>query len=511
MEIEIKLPDIGTDQMEITEILIKEGDKIKKDQSLMTLEGEKTSIEVPSEYSGIVKNIKVKIGDKIKTGFPIITLDTEKKINTNIKNLNKKNKKNIKLNKKNEYIKYIKIPFSNLENFKVNKIFIKIGDKINKDQLLFIIKNNNNSILIKSPYKGVIKNININIGDKIKNDITILNLYENIQFNIVNEENKNTKHISLCTNNNKIINNEIKFHASPSVRRLIRKFNINIENIKPSGIKNRILKEDIELYIKNKFQYKTKKNNFNKINEISFIPWPELNFDKFGKTELTNISHISQISGSCLHRNWLNIPHVTHFDEIDITELEIYRKKINIELKKNNIKYNITILVFIIKAISNVLEEVPKFNSSLSHDFKSLIIKKYINIGIAVNTKNGLLVPIIYHTNKKNILQILSSLYKISKKARKGKLNSNEIKGGSFTISSLGGIGGISFTPIINAPEVSILGISKSFIKPIWNGEKFTPKLILPISLSYDHRVIDGADGAYFINRIKHYIKISLI
>ncbi|MGK2896821.1 MAG: 2-oxo acid dehydrogenase subunit E2 [Candidatus Makana argininalis] len=511
MEIEIKLPDIGTDEMEITEILINIGDKIKKDQSLITLEGDKTSIEIPSKYSGIVKDIKVKIGDKIKTGLPIIILDIKKKENKNIKNIIKDDIKNNNLNKKNKFIKYIKIPFSNLETFKVNKIFISIGDKINKDQLLFIFKNNNNSILIKSPCNGIIKKINIDIGDKITKEIKIIDLYENIQFIIINSFNINKKNITLFTHSNKIINNELKYHASPSVRRLIRKYNINIENIKPSGLNNRITIEDIKSYIKKKKTSITKKKYLNQINELYLIPWPKLDFDQFGKTEIQSISNINKISGSCLHRNWISIPHVTHFDEIDITQLEIYRKQKNLELKKNNINYNLTILVFIIKAISNVLAEMPKFNSSLSKDLKSLIVKKYINIGIAVNTKNGILVPIIYNTDKKNILQILSSLYKISKKARKGKLNLDEIKGGSFTISSLGGIGGMSFTPIINAPEVSILGISKSFIKPIWNGDKFIPKLFLPISLSYDHRVINGVDGAYFINRIKYYIKISLI
>ncbi|MFI4819178.1 MAG: 2-oxo acid dehydrogenase subunit E2 [Enterobacterales bacterium] len=512
MEIEIKLPDIGKDKMEITEILVKTGEKVKKDQSLITIEGDKTSIEVPSKYSGIIKDIKIKIGDKIKTGCHIMTLESKNNLNKHVKNL--KNNKNIneKLNKKNKCIKYIEIPFINLEFLKVNKIMIKIGDKINKDQLLFEFKNNNNTILIKSPCEGIIKKININIGDKIKTGIKIIDLYENIQFNIVNSFKKNEKNILLLKTNNKDNNNEIIYHASPSIRRLIRKSNINIKDIKPSGRKNRILKEDIELHINNIYKNnKNKKINLSKINEISFLPWPEIDFNKFGKTEKKNISNISKISGSCLHRNWISIPHVTHFDEIDITRLEIYRKQKNLELENNNINFNITILVFIIKAISNILEEIPKFNSSLSKDLKSLIIKKYINIGIAVNTKNGLLVPVIYNTNKKNILQILCSLRKISKKAREGRLISNEIKGGSFTISSLGGIGGMSFTPIINAPEVAILGISKSFIKPVWNGEKFIPKLVLPISLSYDHRVIDGADGAYFINRIKSSIKISLI
>ncbi|MFI4853200.1 MAG: 2-oxo acid dehydrogenase subunit E2 [Candidatus Makana argininalis] len=503
MEIEIKLPDIGTDEMEIIEILIKKGDKIKKNQSLLTLEGDKTSLEIPSKYAGFVKDIKIKIGDKIKTGCPILILDNKKKKKKD-KNYNKNNIKNNKLSIKNKYIKSIEIPFHNLENYKVNKIFVKIGNKINKDQLLLILKNNNNnnSILIKSPCEGIIKNINININDKIKTGIKIIDLYENIQLNIIN---------SCNIKNKQVIDKEMQYHASPSVRRLVRLNKINITNIVPSGVKNRITKEDIELYIKNKFKNKTKKENFDNLNKISLLPWPKLNFDKFGKTEIQNISNINKISGSVLHRNWLRIPHVTHFDEIDITELEIYRKQKNLELKKNNINYNLTILVFIIKAISHILEEIPKFNSSLSEDSKNLIIKKYINIGIAVNTENGILVPVICNTNKKNILQILSSLHKISQKARKGKLNKYEINNGSFTISSLGGIGGMSFTPIINAPEVSILGISKSFIKPIWNGNTFIPKLFLPISLSYDHRVINGVDGAYFINRIKDYIKISLI
>ncbi|WMC20296.1 MAG: CatA-like O-acetyltransferase [Enterobacteriaceae bacterium PSpyr] len=386
MLFEIKIPDIGSDELEVTEIFVKVNDIIKKKQNLITIEGDKTSLDIPSTKSGIIKEIKVNVGDKVKTNSIIIILD-------DIINKNKSN--NLINNKKNE--------------------------------------------------------------------------------------------------NNKL-NEEI--HASPLIRNLSRKFNIDLKKIKGTGLKGRIIKEDIDYYIekqnKNNLSnnYTLKQQNLNELNNIKKI----------------KINNLQITSGKNLLKNWITIPHVTIFDKINITDLEIFRKKQNEILIKNKQNIKITPLVFIIKAVEIVLNNMPKFNSSLSKDGKFLKIKKDINIGIAVETKKGLVVPIIKEIKNKTIIEIAKSLIEISKKSRDGFLNKNDMINSSFTISSLGHIGTTNFTPIINSPEVAILGISKSSIEPVWYIEKFIPKLILPISLSFDHRVIDGADGARFINNIKYIL-----
>ncbi|XZR52837.1 MAG: 2-oxo acid dehydrogenase subunit E2 [Enterobacteriaceae bacterium] len=384
MIFEIKIPDIGNDELEVTEIFVKVGDIIKKDQSLITIEGDKTSLEIPSNNDGVIKEIKVNIGDKVKTNSLIVLVD-----NQNIK-----------------------------ENIQ------------NKDSL---------SLISKSDFK--------------KNDII----------------------------------NEI--YASPLIRSLSRKFNIDLKKIRGSGLKGRIIKEDIQSFIE--------KKNLNKLYKNDNCISKSLNFNE---NEKIKISNLQIISGKKLLKNWLTIPHVSIFDKIDITDLEIFRKKQNKIYFTKNIKF--TPLVFIIKAVSIALNDMPKFNSSISEDGKYLNIKKNINIGIAVETKNGLLVPVIKDVKNKTILEISKLLIKISKKAREGFLNKNDISNGSFTISSLGHIGTTNFTPIINAPEVAILGVSRSFIESVWDGLKFVPKLILPISISFNHRVIDGADAARFIKII---------
>lgn len=383
----IKLPDIGLDEVEITNILVKNGDIIKKDQSLIVVEGDKVSMEIPSPLSGIIKKILVNVGDKIKTNSLIMTFDSHE----------------VKLK-----------------------------------------RNENNEKLLKD----------------------------------INKQ-KKYKYI----------------HASPIIRKIIREYEIPIEDIKGSGRKGRIIKEDLLKYIN--------KDNILENIDIKKNDNNNDNFNEFGKFEIIKINKIKQISGNNLHQNWLNIPHVTQFDEADITETENFRKKQNLIYIKKKINIKITLLSFIIKVISEALLKYPIFNSSITNDKKRLIIKKYVNIGIAVNTEKGLLVPIIFNTKNKNIIDISKELLLLSKKARNMKITKKDITGGCFTISNLGAIGGNIFTPIINFPEVAILGVSKSVIKPIWSKDKFVPRMMLPLSLSYDHRVIDGVYGAEFITYIK--------
>ncbi|WP_168918846.1 2-oxo acid dehydrogenase subunit E2 [Enterobacteriaceae endosymbiont of Donacia bicoloricornis] len=421
----IKFPDTGIEEMKITDILVKEGDDILQEQSIITVESDKTSIEIPSTKKGKIQKIFVSIGNKIRTG----------------------------------------------------------------DLILEILDNEKNSLIINSQKtleknKTELENTNVSNkkNQKVKN-YDILNVKNNIIKN-----NNNLK-------KNKILNIEKKkyIHSSPLIRKMARKLNINLESIRGSGLKNRILKEDILKYIeKNK---KLENNNFEKI---------ELKYTKFGPCEEIKLNNIQKTTSKNLSSNWKNIPHVTQHIETDITELEKFRIKKNNEFYKNQKNIKLTLLSFMIKICAHALKKYPNFNSSLSYLNQNLIIKKYFNIGIAINTKQGLLVPVIFDVLNKNINDLSKILLNLANKAKNNKLHPLDMQGSCFTISNLGQFKGSFFTPIINAPEIAILGISQAMIKPIWDESKnkFVPKLMLPLSLSYDHRVINGVEGINFLNYI---------
>lgn len=293
-----------------------------------------------------------------------------------------------------------------------------------------------------------------------------------------------------------------KAHASPSIRRLAREFGVNLELIIGSGAKQRILKEDVQAFVKAELS-KSRNTNSTTGAALNLLPWPQVNFAKFGPIELQPLSRIKQISGSNLHRNWVMIPHVTQFDEADITNLEEMRKEFNESNRKNMVK--LTFLAFLMKALIAPLKKFPEFNASLDHSVEGnvgLVIKHYYHIGFAVDTPNGLVVPVIKQVDQKGIIAIADELSQLATLAREGKLKPTDMQGASFTISSLGGIGGTAFTPIINAPEVAILGVSKARIQPVYHDQQFVPRLMLPLSLSYDHRVIDGASAARFTTHL---------
>lgn len=423
MSIKINLPDIGIDEVEVTEILVKVGDKIDVEQLLITVEGEKALMEVVSPFSGKVKEIKISKGDRIKTGslIMIFSIDSNKKLKI-------PNKKILDNNKK-----------KNIEN---------------KDNLL-------------------------EYSDKKEKYFT------EFKYNFL----ENKKNV----------------YASPLIRRLARKFNINLNKINGTGLKNRISYEDLCKYIKKSVYFSEKKLK-KSFKNFDIAPWPKVDFGKFGKIKEIKFNRIQRKSSENLIRNWLMIPHVTIMENIDITELESFRKAQNFKIEKLKMNVKITILVITIKVVSHVLKEMPIFNSSISEDLNKIILKNYINIGIAVDTSNGLFIPVIRDPNKKGIIEIAKELKILSEKAKKGELSLMDMQGSSFTISSLGNIGTTNFTPIVNAPEVAIIGISRSSIKPVWKENNFVPRLILPISLSFDHRVINGADGVRFINRISELI-----
>ncbi|MXP56337.1 dihydrolipoyllysine-residue acetyltransferase [Pantoea sp. Mhis] len=411
MLIEIRVPDIGSDEVEVTEILVQVGDEVKVEQSLITVEGDKVSMEIPSPFAGVVKELKVGITDKVITNSLIMVFE------------------------------------------------------INKDTSL-------------------------SCASKLEIDQDIVN---------------NLAQNDMSTNKDK---KDTQVHATPLVRRLACKFGINLTKIVGSGRKGRILKEDIQHYIKDAIHYVQALPVLNSSNShINMSSWPKVNFSKFGEVEEIKLSRIKKIAGFNLSRNWIIIPHVTHFEKSDITELELFRKQQNIEAEKNNLDIKFTSLVFIIKAVAVALKQMPLFNSSLSEDGQTLTLKKYINIGVAVDTPSGLTVPVFKNINHKGITELSRELIIFFKKARDNKLMPSDVQGGCFTISNLGSLGTTYFTPIVNAPEVAILGISKAVMEPVWNGKKFIPRLMMPISLSFDHRIIDGADGIRFINIINKILR----
>ncbi|QCI23225.1 2-oxo acid dehydrogenase subunit E2 [Buchnera aphidicola] len=389
MDIEVKMPDIGADAVEIIEILVKIGDTVQKDESLVTVEGQKISMEIPSTSSGIVKSVLVKVGQQVNTGSLIVLLES-------------------------------------LENDELDLSQYGSSDKVEfvKEKLI---------------------------------------------------------------------------HATPIIRRLARKLNINLSKVTGSGRKGRIIKEDIMPYL----QKKHVKEENDSINDLSTDDSILSDSNKSKDINELYLTNVQQVSGQHLFQSWSTVPHVTQFDESDITELDKFRREYNSKLNTQNVHLKLTILVFAIKVVAKSLKVFPKFNSILCTDTKKkLILNKYINIGIAVDTKQGLLVPVINNVNKKKIVDLSIELRSLSNKAKLGTLNISNMTGGSFTISNLGGIGGTGFTPIINYPEVAILGMSKAMIKPCWNGKEFIPRLVLPLSLSYDHRVIDGVEAVRFISFI---------
>ncbi|WP_240224546.1 pyruvate dehydrogenase complex dihydrolipoyllysine-residue acetyltransferase [Rheinheimera hassiensis] len=536
MTIEIHVPDIGADEVEVTEILVKVGDKVAADQSLLSVEGDKASMEVPANDAGVVKEIKVKVGDKVKTGSLIMTFEGEVAAKADAAPAKEEAKADSKAESKTEAkaesktasVQDVKVPDIGGDAVEVTEIMVKVGDTVSEDQSLLSVEGDKASMEVPAPFAGKVKEIKISVGDKVSTGSLIM-VFETTgsadaapaaEAEAPKAESKAETKAETKTeapaakaeaapaSNDGFVENSAYAHASPVIRRLAREFGINLAKVNGTGRKGRVVKEDVQNYVKQLVKQVESGAAAGSGNSMGFdlIAWPKVDFAKFGEVESKPLSRIQKLSGNNLHRNWVRIPHVTQFDEADITGLEDFRKEQNAlaEKKKLGVKY--TPLVFIMKAVAKALEEFPTFCSSLSEDGASLILKKYIHLGIAVDTPNGLVVPVVKDVNKKGIIELSRELQDISVKAREGKLTSADMQGGCFTISSLGGIGGTAFTPIVNAPEVAILGVSKSDIKPKWNGKEFEPKLMLPLSMSYDHRVIDGALAARFTATLASYL-----
>ena len=416
-------------------------------------------------------------------------------------------------------VKQVLVPdIGDFKNIPIVELLVKPGDEIKKEEALISLESDKATIEIPSPFAGVVKEVNVREGDRVSEGAIILEIEINQTDSLVKASPPSKQTSSPAAPPSEIITNpdqaissqpETKpatlmlssetslamAHAGPSVRRFARELGVNLNLVSGSGKKKRILKDDVKAYVKAEISKSPSSNNNS---ELNLLPWPEVDFAKFGPIELKPLLRIQKMSGANLHRNWVMIPHVTQFDEADITELEAGRKKFNKIKKKEGAK--ITILSFLMEATVAALKEFPNFNSSLDggNDNINLIIKNYYHIGFAVDTSHGLMVPVIRDADQKKIVTVAEEMGDLAERAREGKLKPAEMQGSSFTISSLGGIGGTAFTPIINAPEVAILGASRANIKPVYCDGKFVPRLMLPLSLSYDHRVIDGASAARF-------------
>ncbi|WP_400176957.1 pyruvate dehydrogenase complex dihydrolipoyllysine-residue acetyltransferase [Enterobacter hormaechei] len=508
---EVNVPDIGGDEVEVTEILVKVGDTVAAEQSLITVEGDKASMEVPAPFAGTVKEIKINTGDKVSTGSLIMIFEVA----------------GAAAPAKAEAapapaaapaaaggVKDVNVPDIGGDEVEVTEVMVKVGDKVAAEQSLITVEGDKASMEVPAPFAGTVKEIKINTGDKVSTGSLIM------VFEVEGAAPaaapaaaaapapaaKPAAAPAAKAEKSEFAENDAYVHATPLIRRLAREFGVNLAKVKGTGRKGRILREDVQAYVKDAVKRAEAAPAAAGGGIPGMLPWPKVDFSKFGEIEEVELGRIQKISGANLSRNWVMIPHVTHFDKTDITDLEAFRKQQNAEAEKRKLDVKFTPVVFIMKAVAAALEQMPRFNSSLSEDGQKLTLKKYINIGVAVDTPNGLVVPVFKDVNKKSVTELSRELTTISKKARDGKLTAGEMQGGCFTISSIGGLGTTHFAPIVNAPEVAILGVSKSAMEPVWNGKEFVPRLMMPISLSFDHRVIDGADGARFITIINNML-----
>ena len=493
----IELPDIGDfDEVEVIEILVSVGDTIAADDSIMTLESDKASMEIPCPSAGTVTQININLGDKIKQGDSLISLETEEESE---KSALDDSKSSESIEESSTKLVPVVVPdIGDFDEVEVIEILVSVGDKLNEEDSIITLESDKASMEIPTPVAGTVSSINVNLGDKINLGDLILEILSSgsTKANPATEQPtsapiapapvKTTAPAPAASANESVSNVPAgDSHASPSIRKLARELGVDLSKVSGTGQKGRVLETDLKGYVK---QIITSGGTGSAIPKV-----PVIDFSKFGETEILPLSRINKLSGKHLSACWLNIPHVTQFDEVNIDQMEAFRQ----EQKAKGVK--LTPLVFIMKAVIQALKQHPRINSSLDESGENLIIKKYFNLGIAMDTPNGLVVPVIRDVDQKSLSDLAKELAETSANAREGKLKPGDMQGAGFTISSLGGIGGTQFTPIVNAPEVAILGVSRSQTKPIWDGKNFVPTLILPLALSYDHRVIDGAQGGRFM------------
>jgi pyruvate dehydrogenase E2 component (dihydrolipoamide acetyltransferase) len=533
---EARVPDIGSENVPVIEVLVKPGDKVAKEQGLVTLESDKATMEVPAPFAGTVKEIKLKVGDEVSEGALIAIIEADAadaapapkqaapaKAEAPAKAAPAPAPAPAAAPAASGGVREVLVPDIGSSDVPVIEILVKVGDTIAKDQSLITLESDKATMEVPAPFAGVVKEIKVKVGDELSEG-SLIALVEAVGGApvaapaaakveapaVVEKPAPSATRAALMDKvpegdvapterppfDSRIVMPGDAPYASPAIRAFARELGVDIRQVKGSGRAGRIQREDVTGYVKHALASGARPTGAPVAagGGLNLLPWPKVDFSKFGEIEEKPLSRIQKISGANLARNWAMIPHVTQHEDADITELEAFRKK----LGEENKDLKVTPLVFQIKAVVAALKKFPQFNASLDETGEKLILKKYFHIGIAVDTPDGLVVPVIRDCDKKGLLDLAVELGEISKKARDKKLGPNEMSGGCFSISSLGGIGGTAFTPIVNAPEVAILGVSKAATKPVWNGKEFAPRLVLPLSLSYDHRVIDGALAARF-------------
>ncbi len=543
--IDIIVPDVGGDEVEVIELCVEIGEAVDAEASIVTVESDKASMDIPCEGAGTIKSLNVKVGDKINQGDILGQMESSAATPVPEAELAPAEaeqetpkaaapeapapvspKEAATASQGTKTIE-VKVPdIGDANDVEIIEMLVAEGDTVEPEDGLITLETDKATMDVPAPEGGKIISLAVKVGDKVSEGSLVLTLEVSgasdaeptaqsaaapeptvvaeaaespaVQQDTARKAPPVPHHPSAGGKSS-----TGKVHASPSVRRLAREFGVDLTLVKGSGRKNRVQKEDVQSHVK----YELSRPKMNPGSSagtgstgggLQVLAQPNVDFAKFGEVEEVPLTRIQKLSGPNLHRNWVTIPHVTQFDEADITDLETFRKEQNAIAEKRKLGVKITPLVFMMKAVADALKQYPAFNSSLSASGEALVMKKYFHIGIAVETPNGLVVPVVRDVDKKGIMEISKELMEISVKARGGKLKSADMQGSCFTISSLGGIGGTAFTPIVNAPDVAILGVSKSEMKPKWNGKDFEPRLMLPLSLSYDHRVIDGALAARF-------------
>ena len=547
--VEVKVPDIGDfKDVAVIELLVKPGDQVAAEQSLVTVESDKASMEIPSSHAGTVQEIKVAIGDKVNEGSLLLLLDTDAAASAPSPAGTAPALAAASAPPPSAPAAAPAAPAGLIElrvpdigdfaEVSVIEVMVKPGDAIRVEQSLVTVESDKASMEIPSSHAGIVRSLSVKLGDKVAMGALIGMLEVSgstaaapapvasqpaaatapaasppatsapaAQAPVVAAPAERAMPTASLPPHQPGTSDARLPHASPSIRRLARELGVALGEVSGSGPKGRITQDDVQGYVKQvmagALQTAAQKAKAPAASAggapaggafPGLLPWPKIDFAKFGPVERKDLSRIKKISGANLHRNWVVIPHVTNHDDADITELEAFRVQLNKENEKAGIK--VTMLAFMIKAAVAALKKFPEFNASLDGD--QLVLKNYFHIGFAADTPNGLVVPVIKDADKKGIFQIGTEMGELAKKARDGKLGPADMSGGCFSISSLGGIGGRYFTPIINAPEVAIMGVCKSALEPKWDGQAFVPRLMLPLSLSWDHRVIDGAAAARF-------------
>ncbi|MGO2203685.1 dihydrolipoyllysine-residue acetyltransferase [Pseudomonas helleri] len=535
----IRVPDIGSGDGEVIELFVKVGDRVEADQSILTLESDKASMEIPAPKAGIVKSLKVKLGDRLKEGDELLELEAEGGAAPAPEAAAPAPAAAAEkpaaapaaeapaapaAAPASESVQDIHVPdIGSSGKAKIIEILVKAGDTVEADQSLITLESDKASMEIPSPAAGVVESIAVKLDDEVGTGDFILKLKvagaaapaapaqaapapaAKPEAPAAPAPAAKAEAAPAPAPAAAPAPSGAKVHAGPAVRQLAREFGVELNAVSPSGPHGRVLKEDVQAYVKTALQKAKEAPTAGAATGGAGIPpIPTVDFSRFGEVEEVAMTRLMQIGASSLHRSWLNIPHVTQFDQADITELEAFRVAQKAVAEKAGVK--LTVLPLLLKACAHLLKELPDFNSSLAPSGKAIIRKKYVHIGFAVDTPDGLLVPVIKNVDQKSLLQLAGEAAALAAKARDKKLTADDMQGACFTISSLGHIGGTGFTPIVNAPEVAILGVSKATMQPVWDGKAFQPKLMLPLSLSYDHRVINGAAAARFTQRLSQLL-----